>query len=252
MIEVLIVDDQKTVRSYLNMYLSEIPTISVVGTANNGIEAIAMVKKHTPDVVLMDIEMPFLNGIEATRVIAECFNYTKVLLLTSKEEKQLLNQALKAGARGYILKTAKTKDLDKIIDLTTRGYLQFGPILNKQNYSKTAIVKTSVDDGDRSALKESNMHETLLNIASNITEIKKTVQFQQNKINLLSDVYSYRQRKRPKYFIPKSLPNLFFNVNYKSHKVFRSSQRENFLFFLGFISGIITFAILVVLLEIAG
>ena len=250
MIEVLIVDDQKTVRNYLNMYLSEIPTMSIVGTANNGIEAIAMVEKHLPNIVLMDIEMPLMNGIQAAQIIAQRFDHIKVLLLTSKQEEQLLYQALKAGARGYILKSAKTEDLDKIIDLTTRGYLQFGPIIDKQNYSETAIVKTFPNDDAFSTLRESNMHETLLNLASNIIEIKKTVEFQQDKINRLSDIQSYEQRKDKKHFMTKSSSNRSFDINYKLKKISQSSKRQKFLFCFGFISGVITFAILLIILKI--
>jgi DNA-binding NarL/FixJ family response regulator len=112
-IRVVIVDDHAVVRSGLEQFLATTGDIEVVATAANGIEAVDRVAQFAPDVVLMDLSMPELNGIEATRQIAELHPASHVLVLTSFSDQTRILDALEAGADGYLLKHA---DPDHIAD----------------------------------------------------------------------------------------------------------------------------------------
>ncbi len=103
-VRVLIVDDQTLFRAGLSRLLNEDPRVEVVGQAADGVDAAKLASKHKPDVVLMDLKMPKLDGIEATRQIIEADPAVKVLILTTFETDSQVIQALKAGASGYVLK----------------------------------------------------------------------------------------------------------------------------------------------------
>lgn len=241
MIKVVVVDDQNSIREFLRSYLAKIPGIYVVGTASNGTEAIRMVKKYLPDLVLMDIEMPLMNGIEATQIISRYFTQTKTLLLTSKEEKQLLTLALQAGARGYILKTAKSKDIDKIIHLTIGGYFQFGPIKNQYNYSN---VTTKFNKTSKLALANFHTGKTLNEINKNILEIEKVVELQQDTISKLLLLREYDRRNNS--LFQEKLLNFAMQISLKPTTSQLYFGRGDALFIMGFVLGIMTALLVIV------
>ena len=127
MIKVLIVDDQPLARQGLLAVLSLSEDIEVVGEASSGSEAIVVAAKVNPDVVLMDIRMPLMNGIEATSQILKQHANVHVLMLTTFDEDEYIVGALKAGASGYLLKDTRPHDLIAAIGLVHHGHLQFGP-----------------------------------------------------------------------------------------------------------------------------
>ena len=127
MIEVLIVDDQKTVQEILRGYIEDDPHLKLAGCANNGREALDMIKTNRPHIVLMDIEMPILDGITATKIISEQFIDTKVLIISVHNEDSYLNTALQVGAKGYLLKNTPAKELVNAIYSAYKGYFQLGP-----------------------------------------------------------------------------------------------------------------------------
>ena len=252
MIRVVIVDDQKTVREYLDTYLSEIHEISVVGLATNGREAIAVVEECLPDVVLMDIEMPLMDGIEATKKISKHFNHPKILLLTSKEDKQLLDCALQAGAKGYILKTANSKDLDKIIHLTNRGYFQFGPTFKHRNYNESGVSVSEIyqTSNKSSSLITHNIDRAVLNIVEHISQIETDMEIQLDEIYKLSSSHSsIKQIDKPSLF-PINLSGFRLNIDCNFIQKLKNLKQDE-LFVLGFILGVILNAILIALLSIA-
>ena len=110
-IRVVIADDQPIVRQGVALLLEQETDIEVVGQANDGWEAIECVRRLRPDVVLMDIEMPELSGLEATRRITEAFPEVSLLILTGHDREDYLFQALQTGALGYVLKTANVEEL---------------------------------------------------------------------------------------------------------------------------------------------
>jgi len=120
-IKVMVVDDHRVVRAGLVALLSQTPGIAVVGEAGNGQEAVARVGELAPDVVLMDMQMPVLNGVEATRRIKADHPSVQVLVLTTYDDDELIWGGLQAGAKGYLLKDAPPEELVRGIQAVAEG-----------------------------------------------------------------------------------------------------------------------------------
>jgi two-component system response regulator NreC len=120
-IKILLVDDHTIVRQGLKLIISAQPDLEVVGEAANGREAVEMGEKLRPDMVLMDVAMPELNGIEATRRLISANARIKVLVLSMHKEAVYVREILKAGARGYILKDAIDTELLNAIRSVAKG-----------------------------------------------------------------------------------------------------------------------------------
>ncbi|MBN1298573.1 MAG: response regulator transcription factor [Actinobacteria bacterium] len=121
MIKVLIADDHPLVRKGIKTYLDIYDDIEIVGEAENGAEAIAMCKISNPDIVLMDLVMPEVDGVEATRKILQSQPSIKIIILTSFIDKNLLENSLKAGAIGYVLKNISGESLIKTLRNANMG-----------------------------------------------------------------------------------------------------------------------------------
>ena len=124
MINLLIVEDQQTILQLLKIYLEQESDLKIVSIAADGRVAIDKVDKFRPDVVLMDVEMPGIDGVTATRIISQRYPEVKVLILTTHDDDEILDLALKAGAKGYILKTTPAQELIKFIRSVHQGHLQ--------------------------------------------------------------------------------------------------------------------------------
>src|SRR5262249_57199197 len=109
--QILIADDHKLMREGLRSLLGQQPDIQVVAQANNGREAVLLTERHSPDVVVMDVSMPDLNGIDATRQIVGRHPKTKVIALSMHSDRQFVAEMLRAGASGYLLKDSAFEDL---------------------------------------------------------------------------------------------------------------------------------------------
>jgi two-component system response regulator NreC len=120
-VRLLLVDDHPIIRSGLRMLFQAEPSLTIVGEADSGAAAIAMVEKLHPDVVIMDVAMPGMNGIEATRRIKAASPETAVLALTMHEDEQYFFEMLNAGASGYIPKRAAPDDLVSAIKVVAEG-----------------------------------------------------------------------------------------------------------------------------------
>ncbi|MBC7247502.1 MAG: response regulator transcription factor [Actinobacteria bacterium] len=120
-LRVMVVDDHRLVREGLIGLLRLNPEIEVVGEAANGDEAVARAKALKPDVVLMDISMPGMNGITATRLIKKALPDTKVIMLTMLDQEGYVYESVKAGATGYLLKNAGLEELVKAVKEVHRG-----------------------------------------------------------------------------------------------------------------------------------
>ncbi|MCX6035782.1 MAG: response regulator transcription factor [Chloroflexi bacterium] len=127
MIRVLIADDHAIVRAGLRALLVEGAAFDLVGEAVGGYEAIELVEKTNPDVLILDLSMPDLDGISVTRRIKPQFPNLKILILTLHEDEALLKEAIKAGAAGYILKRAAEAELISAIQVILRGDLYVDP-----------------------------------------------------------------------------------------------------------------------------
>lgn len=126
-IRLLLVDDQMIIRQGLRSLLEAKPDLEVVGEAENGQQAIAQVETLQPDIVLMDVRMPVMDGVAATRLICQQFSQTKVLVLTTFDDDDYVSQAMRLGARGYLLKDTHSDDLAAAIRAVYKGYSQMGP-----------------------------------------------------------------------------------------------------------------------------
>jgi DNA-binding NarL/FixJ family response regulator len=117
----LLVDDHEVVREGLRLSLSRSPQIRIVGEASDGASAVALAERRRPDVVIMDVRMPGMDGLEATKLITEKVQGTAVLIFTAYSEKSLLGRGLESGAKGYILKEAPHQTLVRAIEKVAAG-----------------------------------------------------------------------------------------------------------------------------------
>lgn len=125
--KVIICDDQAIVRDGLEMLLKLEPDIDVVGTAEDGATAVEMVAKEKPDLILMDLKMPVMNGVEATRQIRAKYPEVKVLVLTTYDDDEWVFDAIQAGAAGYLLKDTPRDEVVKVIRGTVSGKVYLDP-----------------------------------------------------------------------------------------------------------------------------
>lgn len=120
-IKILLVDDHSLFRSGLKLLLQRNPEFEIIGEASDGLEAVKRAKQLAPDVILMDLNMPGLSGIEAMQLILQDLPHTIILMLTVSEEEQDLGTALKNGARGYLLKNIEADYLAQSIKRALQG-----------------------------------------------------------------------------------------------------------------------------------
>jgi len=131
-IRILLADDHGLVRASLKSLIAEFTGIEVVAEANDGFEAITLVAKHRPAVVLMDISMPLLNGLEATRRIVKEHPATHVVVLSQHTDEKWVQQAMRAGASGYLLKTSPPHELRLALEAAAQGQIFLSPAISKQ------------------------------------------------------------------------------------------------------------------------
>lgn len=130
-IKVLLVDDHPVVRKGIHTWLTGMDTVEVVDEAVNGQEAVAKVKELSPDVVLMDVDMPKMNGLEATRAIRKDFPDTHVLILSGHTNKPMVLQIIQSGAQGFVLKDAPGSDIMRAIESVNNGESFFSPSISQ-------------------------------------------------------------------------------------------------------------------------
>jgi DNA-binding NarL/FixJ family response regulator len=149
-VRVVVADDHPVVRQGLTTLLSSLLGVEVVGEAADGMEAVAQCERHQPDVIVMDLNMPNLDGIEATRRIVAAIPEVAVLVLTMFDDDASLFAALRAGARGHILKGADQADIARAIAACARGEVIFGPAMA----ARVLDVFTGVAEAPASAFPE--------------------------------------------------------------------------------------------------
>lgn len=133
---ILIVDDHEVVRLGLRSLLDRHPDIEVVAEASNGREAIEKVEAHHPDIVVLDIRLPGMSGVETCQMITDQFEDVKVIMLTSYAEDEMLFAAIRAGAAGYVLKQIGGDDLVRAIESVGRGEALLDPSLTQRVFEQ--------------------------------------------------------------------------------------------------------------------
>ncbi len=157
MIKVLICDDQVVVCEGLRAILSTAPGIEVVGVGNDGEEAVRLVEKHHPDLVLMDLKMPLMNGIEATRLIRQRFPEVKVLVLTTYDFDEWVFDAIRSGASGYLLKDTPRDSLVSAIQGTVSGKTYVDPAIAGKLFHQVSQTASAPDQDLAQLLSEREM-----------------------------------------------------------------------------------------------
>jgi DNA-binding NarL/FixJ family response regulator len=157
MIRVLLADDQALVRAGFRMILRAEPGIEVAGEAADGAEAVELAKARAPDVVLMDVRMPEMDGIEATRRIVTSEDAPRVLVLTTFDLDEYVFEALRAGASGFLLKDAPEQELLAGIRIVANGGSLFAPAVTRRLIERFAAPHTATR---QTALEELTPRET--------------------------------------------------------------------------------------------
>ena len=145
-IRVLLAEDHTIVRKGLRSLLDDETEIEVVGEAEDGQQAIELVQRVQPDVVLMDITMPVLNGLEATRQIKKLFPQVKVVVLTVHSTEEYIFQILRAGASGYVVKQAAVSELVQAIQTVYRGDSFLSPSISRQVVEEYGRRAEAIED----------------------------------------------------------------------------------------------------------
>jgi DNA-binding NarL/FixJ family response regulator len=146
-VRVILADDHSLVRAGIRSLILNIPGVEVIGEADNGREAIKLIDELNPDLVLLDIAMPELNGLEVVARISKEFSDTKVIILSMHTNEEYVVQALRSGASGYLLKDAAPNELEIAVNAVMRGETYLSPAISKHvvdNYLKR-ISNISLD-----------------------------------------------------------------------------------------------------------
>jgi two-component system response regulator NreC len=211
-IKVLVVDDHTIVRDGICALLALAGDIEVVGEATNGSEALNRIRELNPDVVLMDIAMPVMGGLEATRRINKEFPKTKVLVLTQYDDKEYFFSVIESGASGFISKVAASSELTMGIRSVYRGDSYLSPSVTRflvENYQHTAGERTNEDPynhltgREREVLKllaEGNSTQKIANI---LVITPKTVEG--HKTNLMAKLGVHNRVELVKYALRKGV-----------------------------------------------
>lgn len=157
-LRIILVDDHEIVRLGLKTLLARYPQFEVVAEAGDAREAIEQVKRHQPDVVVMDIRLPGRNGIEATRDIVALYPAMKVIMLTSYADEDILFDAIAAGAAGYVLKQIGSDDLVRALEQVGRGESLLDPAVTQKVFQRVRQNARKAEDAAFGALTDQELH----------------------------------------------------------------------------------------------
>jgi DNA-binding NarL/FixJ family response regulator len=194
MIRLLIVDDHPAYRRGLELMLTNSSDIEIVGEADTGERAVGLATSLTPDVVLMDLRMPDLDGIEATRRVIQSGSIAAIVVLTMFEDDDSVFAAMRAGARGYLLKGAEQQDIERAIRAAAAGEAIFGPQIAQRvvahfasGSGSSAAVFPSLTEREREVLEMIAAGKGNATIAHELMISLKTVR------NHVSDIFTKLQ-----------------------------------------------------------
>jgi DNA-binding NarL/FixJ family response regulator len=191
-VRILLADDHKIVRQGLRSLL-EGEGFEVVAEASNGLEAVQLAEKHHPEVAVLDVSMPMLNGIDATKEITRTCPRTKTILLTMHSEDRYVLNSLRAGVRGYLLKSRAADDLIQAIHEVTRGSLYLSPGISAtvvQAYlSATEVAADPLSDRERQVLQLVAEGKTSKEVATILGISVKTAESHRNHIMEKLDIH---------------------------------------------------------------
>jgi len=210
-IRVLLADDHRILREGIRALIDDQEDMQVVGEAEDGLETVKKVAKLQPDVVVMDIAMPLLNGLEATRQIRRDFPQVKVLILTMHDNEEYIRQVLAAGALGYVLKDAAARDLLGAIRTVNQGEAVLSPAITRlviEDYLRWGDIRPEdTTDGltarEREVLQLIAEGYTNKEIAGIMSLSVKTIQ--SHRTNLMNKLDLHDRGELIKYAIQKKI-----------------------------------------------
>ncbi len=186
MIKIVIVDDHNLVRIGISMMLRDVTGIKVVGEASSGEDAIQLAKEKDPDVILMDLKMPGIGGIEATRKLLRIFPDLKILIVTMCDDDLFPSRVLQAGAVGYLTKTAHLDEMVRAIRAVNSGQRYISPEIARQ------LALRHLGDSSRSPVETLSVRE--LEVFMKITQGAKVQEIAEQLALSPKTVNSYRYR----------------------------------------------------------
>jgi DNA-binding NarL/FixJ family response regulator len=213
-IRILIADDHQIVREGFRMLIEKAPDMEVVGEADDGRKALEMARKLNPDMVVMDVAMPNMNGIEATRSLLEETPGLKVIILSMHSDKRFVISSLKAGAMGYLLKDSAFKELVDAIHSVNRNQLYLSPKISGivlEDYVQK-LTRPEAKDAASLTHREKEVLQLLAEgkstklIASNLNISVKTVETHRLQIMAKLDIHSIAELT--KYAIREGITSL--------------------------------------------
>ncbi|MEM9216462.1 MAG: response regulator transcription factor [Cyanobacteria bacterium P01_F01_bin.150] len=206
MIRLLLVDDQTLIRQGLRSLLDAMPDLDVVGEAENGAVALEQVEALSPDVVMMDVRMPVMDGVIATQQIQQKFPDTKVLVLTTFDDDAYIRPAMENGAIGYLLKDTPAAELVDAIRAAHKGYTQMGPGLLKKALSSSPTVPSTSSMASSSTSIKTSFSNTQIAALATLTEREKEV------LNLIAQGANNREIADALYISEKTVKNHITNI----------------------------------------
>jgi len=213
-LKILLVDDHKIVRDGLRNLLEKHPDIVVAGEAEDGREALQLARKLSPDVVIMDIAMPDLNGMEATRQILSELHNVKVIALSMHSDKRFVSEMLKAGASAYLLKDCAFEELITAIRTIMKGKTYLSPGIAdvviedyiRKGSKEDSSVFSILSDREREVLQLMVEGKSTKEIAANLNVSAKTIET--HRTNLMTKLDIHTIAELTKYAIREGLTSL--------------------------------------------
>lgn len=209
-VRILLADDHAMLRDGVRMVLEAHPGFEVVGTADNGVEAVALAHSLHPDIAVLDVAMPVLNGLDATREIRSGCPGTEIVILSMHEGEDYLREALRAGAAGYVLKRAAAKELVGAIQAVQRGESYLDPVLTRtlisdyvRKVDRTDLPADALTDRELEVLKLVAEGLTNRQIAARLNISIKTVQ--SHRANLMDKLDLHDRTELVRYAIRRGL-----------------------------------------------
>lgn len=195
-VRVILCEDHTLVRAGISSLLASFPGVEVAGEASDGREGMALARKVNPDIVLMDIAMPGLNGLEATARLIKDKSGLKVIILSMYSNEEYVLQALRAGASGYLLKEAATSELRTAIDAVVRGETYLSPVISRSVIDDyLGRVEVAKDPLDKLTPRQREILQLMVegNSTRNIAEIlhvsAKTVETHRAQLQERLEIY---------------------------------------------------------------
>ena len=211
---VLLVDDHRLVTDSLRTVLDGFKDVEVVGTAQDGLAAVALAAEQRPDIILLDVSMPQLNGIDAARRILRDLPQVGIIMLSMHSDRHFIQEALRVGAKGYILKESALQDVIEAISAVRRGEVYFSPAVHDQvlqDYverlkQNDVPAKPELSGREREVLQLLAEGQSTKQIAATLNISVKTVESHRNQIMSKLDLHSIAELT--KYAIRQGLTKL--------------------------------------------